>query len=317
MAKNILIIGDETDLHIISVYKFLEEGGANILVLNPADGNSGKITYSFSPFQLTFTDIGKTIDYTDITAVWWRLKPNMRSTPSDMSESATAGFISREWQLSLEPLRFFLKHAVWINNRSADLAIRNKPYQLYLAGKYGFRTPETIISNNYDLIQKESSKFKEVLYKPLSYFAEQQDKILFSNRMTMQELENFGDNISLAPCIFQNYVDKDHELRITVVDDTAFAVKIYSQEDELSKFDWRRNLFKVKYEAVALEKEFEKKLLKFHKAIDLVYGAYDFIVDKKGEPVFLEVNHVGQWLWLENMLNIEISKKIADTLLRA
>jgi hypothetical protein len=48
-----------------------------------------------------------------------------------------------------------------------------------------------------------------------------------------------------------------------------------------------------------LPEKFRDRLLAFHSRARLVYGAYDFIVTPGGEYVFLEVNQVGQWLWIE------------------
>jgi len=316
MAKNILIIGDEKDPHILSVCKFLNEHDVTIIVLNPVDGNVGNMVYSFSPFKILFGNIDKTIACNEIDAVWWRLKANARRSPTNMSEAATENFITREWQMALEPLSYFLKDCYWLNKRSADLQLRNKPYQLYLAGIYGFTIPDTVVSNNYYAIAEAAEQFNEIMYKPLGYFHSTDGKLLFSNKMSRESLAESRENIVQAPCIFQNYVDKDYELRITLVDTTVFAVKIYSQENELSKSDWRRNQFDVKFEAIELDKAFEEKLVKFHQSIGLVYGAYDFIVDQNGDYVFLEVNPVGQWLWLERKLGIQISKQIAHTLLQ-
>ena len=45
-------------------------------------------------------------------------------------------------------------------------------------------------------------------------------------------------------------------------------------------------------------------------------GAFDFIVTPEDKWVFLEVNPNGQWLWLEQSLNLDISKKILDNLIK-
>ena len=49
---------------------------------------------------------------------------------------------------------------------------------------------------------------------------------------------------------------------------------------------------------------------------NLIFGAFDFIVTPEDKWVFLEVNPNGQWLWLEQSLNLDISKKILDNLIR-
>ena len=43
---------------------------------------------------------------------------------------------------------------------------------------------------------------------------------------------------------------------------------------------------------------------------ELKFGAFDFIVNKSDEWIFLEINPNGQWLWLEKILDIPISECI-------
>jgi hypothetical protein len=49
--------------------------------------------------------------------------------------------------------------------------------------------------------------------------------------------------------------------------------------------------------------------------LELNYGALDLIVTPGGEHVFLEVNPVGEFWWLERWAGLPISEAIADLLL--
>jgi hypothetical protein len=46
----------------------------------------------------------------------------------------------------------------------------------------------------------------------------------------------------------------------------------------------------------------------------VVYGAFDLVVSEDGDLIFLELNPMGQWLWLENRLNIDISAAVSRLL---
>lgn len=315
MKSNILIIGDEKDPHIISVCKHLQAENADFVVLNPSNGEKGNITFNFNPIKITFKNEELTLEKDQIHSVWWRMKPNLNKYPKTLAEFETLNFITREWQLALESLSYFLIDCFWINKRSSDLLVRNKPYQLYLASKYGFQIPNTVISNSFIEIQRSIEKFNSTIYKPLGYFIVPPDKVLYSNRMTKDQISKKEANVKIAPCIFQDYVDKDYELRITIIGNQIYAVKIFSQESEKSKFDWRRDQLNIKYESIQINTLFEDKLLKLHNAFDLYFGAYDFIVDKNGQEIFLEVNPVGQWLWLERNLNLDVSRQTALSLI--
>jgi hypothetical protein len=47
----------------------------------------------------------------------------------------------------------------------------------------------------------------------------------------------------------------------------------------------------------------------------LSFGEIDFIRNKNGDYVFLEINPNGQWLWLELKSGYNLTKDVADNLL--
>jgi glutathione synthase/RimK-type ligase-like ATP-grasp enzyme len=160
-----------------------------------------------------------------------------------------------------------------------------------------------------------NSQHNPLIYKPLSYLIIPSDHlILYANLLSNEELVAASQNISRAPSIYQEYIEKDYELRITVIGEDIYPVKIYSQTNENTIIDWRKDQLNLEYELVSLDPEFEESLRNLHNNFNLIYGAYDFIVTPKGEHVFLEVNPVGQWLWLEEELGLDISQSIADLL---
>ena len=48
------------------------------------------------------------------------------------------------------------------------------------------------------------------------------------------------------------------------------------------------------------------------KSLGLQYGAIDFIVDKNDHLIFLEVNPTGDWYWIEDQVNLPITKAVVD-----
>ena len=49
-------------------------------------------------------------------------------------------------------------------------------------------------------------------------------------------------------------------------------------------------------------------------SLRLTFGAIDLIETPSGEYVFLEVNPNGQWLWIDDLLQLGISDAITDWL---
>lgn len=183
----------------------------------------------------------------------------------------------------------------------------NKVFQIRIANKVGFKFPKTSIgtSNNdiNNIIDIES------IIKPLTT-----GKIIDGDKceiiQTCKIDEYINDDIALTPLYVQKYIEKKYEVRVTIVDAEVFAVKIMAFND----VDWRIDQSNNKYELIDIPKEIKEKCLKMMDIMNLKFGAFDFIVDRNENYIFLEVNPNGQWLWLEKLLCLEISNKIINYL---
>ena len=115
----------------------------------------------------------------------------------------------------------------------------------------------------------------------------------------------------------QNYVEKDFELRVTVVGEKVFACRIDSQTltDDTGKIDWRQGYeHGMKQSAFDLPEDIADKCREYLLCLGLNFGCFDFIVTPSGKFVFLECNPNGQWLWVEDATGLKISEAIADFL---
>ena len=79
--------------------------------------------------------------------------------------------------------------------------------------------------------------------------------------------------------------------------------------------DWRKNQTKSIMSPFELSSKTKKNLLSFHKDANLKYCAYDFIVNKNNEEIFLEANSSGQWLFLCDEVANRITHNIATSLI--
>jgi hypothetical protein len=69
------------------------------------------------------------------------------------------------------------------------------------------------------------------------------------------------------------------------------------------------------YAADRLPVDLETRILRLHKQLGLIYGAYDLIESVTGDVFFLECNPGGQWAWLENATGLPITRSLAAQLL--
>ena len=140
--------------------------------------------------------------------------------------------------------------------------------------------------------------------------------IIYTNIVKSEDL----DNVSLIqrnPCLFQEYIDKEYELRITALKDKVVGIAIHSQNSEKSKIDFRRYDFKnVRYEKVEFPDNVNDFCLNLLEHYKLSFGEIDMIFTPQGEYVFLELNPNGQWLWLEHYSGYPLTKDVAENFLK-
>ena len=176
----------------------------------------------------------------------------------------------------------------------------------------------TEISNDPGKIRAFCDRFgPEIIYKALSQSTRlERGKAIFTGLVTAQALSSL-DLIRHTPGIFQKLIPKAYEVRLTVVADRIFAVKILSQEKEQTRIDWRLAPYDLKYECIELPQDIRYLVAAFMTEFNLVYSCLDFVVTPAGEYVFLESNPGGQYLWIEYLTGLPITEAIVDALLWA
>lgn len=178
----------------------------------------------------------------------------------------------------------------------------NKTYQLLYAIRNGISIPESYIGN----CEEDTLKYIEgkSIIKPLTT-----GKLKVCDGIEMYQTNYFNDlseDIRLTPLYIQNYEEKQYEIRLTYINGNIFAVRLDSED----KLDWRKNYSGLKYSIVECPENVIIWCKKLMEDFELKFGAFDFIVNKSDEWIFLEVNPNGQWLWLEKILDIPISECI-------
>lgn len=262
-----------------------------------------------------------TVSTHDIRSVWYR-RPPIASVPSEKLTETHRKFAESEVQRFLWAFWNSIptEDVVWVNHPSVLRRVENnKPYQLQVAHGVGLTVPETLITN----CPKAAGEFfdrlgDKVVVKTFGSHSTNDTGWpigVFTTPVSREHLEKFGHELKYAPVIFQNYIPKKFELRITVVGNKIFSCAIYSQDSSRTKDDWRRYDFEhVKHESYQLPAEVENKLRQCVRAWGLQYGAIDMIVTPESDYVFLEVNPSGQWGWIEALTDLPISRAIAKLL---
>ena len=259
--------------------------------------------------------MGRSIRTGAVTGVWYR-RPAEFTFPPEFTPSVKV-FAEEECRDVIMGLWEILD-TTWVNhpqqNRNAELKIR----QLKIANEVGLEIPKTLITNDPGDAESffRKSKKKGVIVKRLGggiMLDGQNGSALYTSLINTQDIKNI-ERVKYTPTLFQEYIPKDVELRITVVGNKIFPVEIYSQKSEKAKVDWRKDTLNLVHREHKLPIEIEQKLLIFVKKLGLNFGAIDMILTPSGKYVFLEINPNGQWGWIEDLTGMPISESIIELL---
>lgn len=312
----ILILATAADEHAVAVAGELERMGARAEVVDLSEfPQRARLSARYAccadcggrGFMLELAD--RRIDLAEIGAVWWR-RPQAPAISPQITRSGHRQFAVSEAHEALSGMWHSLD-AFWVNDPARDQVAHRKAYQLSVAQDVGLTIPHTLITNDPGDARAfvDGRGYRNVIYKAFSATPEDWRE----TRLLREEELALLDNVRYAPVIFQEYVEADVDLRVTVVGDELFAAAIHSQETEY-KVDCRMDIASARIEAVALPQEVEERLQALMARLGLVYGAIDMRRTPDGRHVFLEINPAGQWLFIEQESGQPIAAALARLL---
>jgi len=260
------------------------------------------------------TTDGSTIDFSEISAAYLR-RPGIPIIPENVIGDAERRYCNLEWREFLSAAFWSLGNR-WLNSPAAIYAAENKPRQLAAACELGFRIPETVITNSHEhvleLISAGQSVVKSLRTSLLE--ASNNERVIYTTRVTSISSDS-AESIKAAPFIVQREIDKQYDLRVTVVGDTIFSTRIESQDYEETQTDWRRGArLDLPHRSHDLPSALCASCIRLTRALNLRFAAIDLILDKQGQYWFLEINPNGQWAWIQNRTGQRIDKAIVDEL---
>jgi glutathione synthase/RimK-type ligase-like ATP-grasp enzyme len=324
----ILIISDRADLHTYRVTYYLRKWNIPYAHFDVVDYPSrASINFTIDG-HIQNCDIvlpeNIHINSSKIGAVWYRKPDNPNLTHLDES---VKGYAFDECKKTLSGLYLYLNHCFWISPLQNLQNASNKPFQLNLVSNLGFTVPDTIVTNNPDDVwnfYKDNNG--NIIYKTLSTgiisskrneweYPEVHFEI-YTTPINVTTKEDFN-SVKNCPCLFQSYIPKKFELRITVVDHKVFAAEIHSQENPATMHDWRRDeLDDITHKIHELPPEVSEMCVSLVDKLGLNFGAIDMIYTPNNEYVFLEINPNGNFAWIEDRTGLRISKAIAKSLVK-
>lgn len=246
----------------------------------------------------------------DVTGIYYR-RPTAFKFPDEMPE-AEHRWADAEARMGIGGVLSAM--TCWLNHPAYISAAEFKPVQLSAAVRAGLRVPKSIVTNDPADAMRFADSVGRVIYKPLadpSFDDNGRRRLIYTSLVAREELSDPA--IRLTSHLFQEWIEHDHAVRLTVVDRRFFASAIYA-DSAAARIDWRSDYSALRYAVSALPEPVRQGVLTLMNELRLRFGALDFLVTASGEWVFLEINPNGQWAWIEDKTGLPIAAAIADAL---
>ncbi len=260
-----------------------------------------------------------TVSLEEIRSVWYR-RPVQPEPTEEIQDPDDYRFAAEESEEALLGLWRVLD-CTWVSHPDAPEAASYKPAQLMIAAKLGFGVPRTLITND----PKRAKEFVQGLdgaavIKPLRYGVvretDEYEEVIFANPVREADVRDGMETVALCPCLLQEYIAKDVEIRVTVVGKEVFAAEIHSQEVPGAQHDWRRTAASdIPHLRHNLPAPIAERCVGLVRQMGLNFGAIDLIRTPEGRYVFLEINPNGQWLWVELLTGLPITDSLVRLLM--
>lgn len=318
--KNFYILGQSSDCHADYVSWALRAAGFQTIWIDAQ--------HEACPTNATmYLDGGaadfRSIAWDDAEATWYRRLPPAPVSRDNDDQDEHFCLIQRDlfasWVVELQqnlPGR-------WINRPNAVERAENKLLQLNMAKAHGLRVPRTLIT-------KDPSRFRSflraegtVVGKPLLVHSwEEKSGGALAAFATIIDArvgsELSDDDIVQCETIYQERIEKESDIRVIVMGKDVFAFKVVQLGEQ--HFDFRVAFHQkdhIRFEPVPIPDAFERKLLRFMATMKLEFASTDFARTADGELIFLDLNPVGQWLFIEHFSpHIKIGQKFCSFFVR-
>lgn len=185
-----------------------------------------------------------------------------------------------------------------------------------IAKACGLEVPSFEIITNSDHLTRSKKKFGKAVSKAISngIYNELNGYRFYTYTELIDEELYQAPNLQFFPSLVTQLIEKEYEIRSFYIDGRFYSMAIFSQSNEQTKIDFRKYADNRK-EPYKLPLDIEEKTRSVFQALKLNTGSIDYIVDKKGRHLFLEINPVGQYGMTSFPCNYNLSEIIANYLI--
>jgi hypothetical protein len=304
----LLIVSNSTDTTVERTGHKLDSSGVSFRRFD-TDRYPESATLAFDGDRALLSLADGPLELATVTAVWWR-RPIPPVVPA--VDPALASWASAEAYAALDAALRVIPSRCFVNHPDANRSAERKPLALRLARRAGLSVPQWLITNDPHEAQSFAQTQGTTIVKALVAGRIDGERSLWTTRVDDHELGDLGPE----PYLLQRFVPRAFDVRVTVFDDECVAVRI-DGTDPAAVSDWRRAAPEsVEYSVCELPEKTQSGLRGLVEEYGLRFATADFAVDADGIWWFLEINPNGQWAWLEDQVDVDLTGRLIRTLTR-
>jgi glutathione synthase/RimK-type ligase-like ATP-grasp enzyme len=307
---HIAILSIADDLHALAIQDALRACDDVTCSIVETNRLSGGDTLSWSldgtPATVPASD-GSPLNVRELDLIWWRRIDFPQQTPTPLTEPAHIDLVNNDCDATIIGTLLTEFGGTWISDPAATRRAENKLVQLRAARQAGLHVPDTLVSQSPEQVRAFCARYdNQVIIKPVRGTR----LAPVYTRVVTDEILASDDAMRLCPAIYQECIAGARHLRVLCFGEETHAAMIESDD-----LDWRGNL-DIPFSVVDLEPGLAARLREVLRLLGLQMGAFDLKLDQNGEPVWIEVNPQGQFLFVEGITGLDLTHPFAAFLRR-
>jgi len=264
------------------------------------------------------------INLDEIYVVWFRRWYNYNNLNflEAIKKTELKHRIERHMTYEINTLSRFLfkmlKDKYWLSSER-DVGI-NKLEILQAAGSVGLDIPHTMVTNTKTQLVHFKKQHGRIVTKcigePTFFNYKKANYGLYSEPIDDAALVSLPG--VFFPCLAQEMLPKEYELRVFYLDGDFYSMAIFSQEDKRTEVDFRKYIHEKPTRNVPynLPAPLEDKITRLMNLLEMETGSIDIVKTRDNRYVFLEVNPLGQFSMVSHPCNYYLEKKVAEFLIK-
>ncbi|GAA4890153.1 ATP-grasp ribosomal peptide maturase [Streptomyces coeruleoprunus] len=306
----VLILTCEQDVTTDLVVAELHEAGVPLVRVDPADVPGGvalSAEYVHGDVHCYLSADGRMVSSSALRSIWVRRPGEPAAHSAEPSPWLTAETGQALYgMLCSTPAR-------WMNHPREAAQARSKPWQLRCAHRSGFAVPPTVVTTfprvARQFVEQYGTGEGGVVVKSLSGPPKGEPRVALPTALVPPGADFSA--VTACPTLFQQYVPKRADIRLTYVGGRLFAARKAAAPGQV---DGRYGGAGHGWEEARVPDRIERSVHAYTRLAGLAYAAFDFAEDADGVWWFLECNQGGQFGFVELETGQPIARAIASWL---